>query len=197
MGKRNKPSKPMTAAERKAEDERKRLEMAERKVEIADLRARGLDVREGPGYTILSVRRLNCFNLLIKEAHIKAAVEWLDVTLRTATGENTPERKPDYIRGSSEGAPGQNITQDMIDAGEVLACVEMNMNPREVRMLFGLLKPDNDLLTRWRDVVERCTGETNAHAQGAVVRAACANLVWVMDNMPRLLRERRERKVAA
>lgn len=192
-----KPSKPMTAAQRKADDERKRLEMADRKKEIERMTAAGLDVRVGPGYTILSVRRLNCFNLLLKEDHVKAAVEWLDLTLRTATGENTPERKPDYIRGSSEGAPGQNVSQDMIDAGEVLATIQECLNPRDCRMLFELLKPDHDLLTRWRDVVERCTGETNAHAQGAAVRSACSSLLFIQDNIARLMRDRRDRRLAA
>lgn len=195
-----KPSKPMTAAQREARRLQNLQAIAEqeaRKKEIERMRAAGLDVRVGPRYTITSVRRLNCFNLLLKEDAVKAAVEWLDQTLRTATGENTPERNPDYIRGSSEGAPGQNISQAMIDAGEVLQTIQENMNPRDCRMLFDLLKPDHDLLTRWRQVVERCTGETNAHAQGAAVRSACSSLLWVQDNVSRLVKDRRGRRVAA
>lgn len=142
--------------------------------------------------------RLNCFNtLLAQNSPERSAVDWLDDLIRTAAGENGHERRPDFIRASNDGAPGQNVSAAMIAAGEVLQAVQEAMAPAQVRMLFELLKPDADLLTRWRAVVERCTGETHDHAQGAAVRSACTALVHVRESAGRLLRDRRERRTLA
>ena len=75
--------------------------------------------------------------------------------------------------------------------------MEQHTSPADMRMLFALLQPDADLLTRWRAVVERHTGETDAKAQGARVRAACSHLAFMRDRMPTLRREYRERRQAA
>lgn len=183
-----------------AKAERIRQEREANRREIDRLKAQdgvtvNTDERTG---RLVGARRLDCFALLLRgreEDH--GAVTWLDTLLRTASGENTPERQPDYIRASCEGAPGQNVTDAMIDAGEMLVVVAEALAPRDARMLFGLLQPDASLMTRWRPLVERCTGETNAHAQGAAVRSACASLLWVQANMARLMRERRVRREAA
>lgn len=114
-----------------------------------------------------------------------------------ANGENAQERRPDHVRASNDGPPGQNISDAMIQASVRLEVVMENMAPQHGRMLMELLKPDADLITRWRSVVERCTGETHSHAQAATVRAACTSLVWVKDNLGRLEKARRDRRLAA
>lgn len=142
--------------------------------------------------------RLNCFNTLLSPGGLeRQAIDWLDDLIRTANGENGGDRRPDHIRASSEGAPGQNISDDMIKAGRRLQVVTEALPPQHARMLFELLKPDADLITRWRGVVERCTGETHSHAQGAAVRSACTALVWIKDTIGRLERDYINRKLAA
>lgn len=171
----------------------------ERRAERRELEARGLTVNIDPkNEKILSIWRRDCFTVLLKDRpEERLAVNWLEELIRTAQGENGGERRPDYIRGSSEGAPGQNVSQAMIDADHHLVAATEAMAPNHARMLFDLLKPDEALLTRWRDVVERCTGETNPHSQGAAVRAACAQLVSIQNNIGRLVRDRQERRMAA
>ena len=142
--------------------------------------------------------RLNCFNTLLPaKCQERDAVDWLEELVRTANGENAQERRPDHVRASNDGPPGQNISDAMIQASIRLEVVMENMAPQHGRMLMELLKPDADLITRWRGVVERCTGETHSHAQAATVRAACTSLVWVKDNLGRLEKARRDRRLAA
>lgn len=187
---RNKPHDP-------AASERIRRERAENAAEITRLRAQpsvtvNIDNRTG---RLTGAQRINCFAALLRADGEEAkAIDWLDMVIRTAQGENTPERRPDHIRATVEGAPGQNVTADMIAAGEILVVIEEAMAPRDIRMLFQLLKPDAAMLTRWRDVVVKCTGETNPQAQGAAVRAAAHSLAYQRTIIDRLLRERRDRR---
>lgn len=159
--------------------------ITQRRAERRELEARGLAVNVDPRtQEITAVWRPDCFTLLLKgRPDEMSAVQWLEELIRTAAGENGQERRPDFIRGSCEGAPGQTIGQVMIEASRTLAAVEGAMPPLQLRMLFELLKPDQALVTRWRQVVERCTREVNPHAQSAAVRAACSTLVWVQSNI--------------
>lgn len=174
-------------------------EIAARRVEKRELEARGLVVNADPrDAKILAVWRPDCFTLLLKgRTEEQGAVTWLETLIRTASGENGQERRPDYIRGSAEGAPGQNVSQAMIDADLYLVAATEALTPQNARMLLALLCPDAALEHRWRAVVQRCTGETNPQAQGAAVRAACSQLLWVQGNIDRLVRERGERRAAA
>lgn len=194
MGKtKNKPSKP-----RELSPDEQSLR-AERRAERRELEARGITVFTDERSEEITGRvRLDCFATLLR-AHPaeQESVRWLEALLSTADGANAQERRPDHIRTSVSGPPGQYLTQVMLDAGAILAAVTEALSPRDARMLFELLKPDAALLTRWRDVVRRCTGETNDQAQGAAVRAACVNLTWIERNIDRLIRERKERRAAA
>jgi hypothetical protein len=191
--KKKKPHDPAAA-------ERHRLEREENAAEVARLRAQpstavNVDKRTG---RLTGAWSLNCFNTLLAQGSPeREAVDWLDTTLRTANGENGQERLPDFIQASNDGAPGQNITDVMIKASVDLEIVEQNTNPADMRMLFVLLQPDADLITRWRGAVERFTAETDAKAQGARVRAACSHLAWIRDRLPTLRRQYRERRAAA
>ncbi|WP_433935155.1 hypothetical protein [Brevundimonas diminuta] len=157
---------------------------AKRKADNASLRVQGAKIYENDQGKMISGYRPTCFNALLrgKDDELRA-VSWLEDLVREASGENAKERRPDFIRGSAEGAPGQNFTQRMIDASRELKIVEVGLRPWEARLLFDLLKPDEALLTRWRAVVHRVTGEVNPQAQGARVRAACESLSWVKQVM--------------
>jgi hypothetical protein len=170
-----------------------------RRAEKRELKARGLEVNTDPRTEeIVGIWRPDCFSLLLKGRPAEtAAVQWLEQLIRTASGENGQERRPDFIRATVAGAPGQNVSQNMIDADDMLAAVTEHMAPRDARMLFELLRPDEALLTRWRDVVQRCTGETNPQAQGAAVRAACAHLAHLEKISDRLLWDRKQRRAEA
>ena len=188
MAKRKKPTDPQDMAS-----------IAERRAERRELESRGIAVNVDPkNEEILARWRPDCFTMLLKgRTAEQGAIQWLETLIRTASGENGSDRRPDYIRGSAEGAPGQNVSQSMIDADLYLVTATEALPPNVARMLFDLLKPDEALLTRWREIVKRCTGETNPVAQGAAVRAACAQLLWVQNSIDRLVRERRDRRALA
>lgn len=189
----NKPYDP-------AQAERDRAERQQHANDIAALRAQpstatNVDSRTG---RLTGAWRLNCFNTLLPAGGLeRQAVDWLDDLVRTANGENGGDRRPDHIRSSTEGAPGQNVSDAMIRAGKRLQVVTEAMPPAQARMLFELLMPDADLITRWREVVARCTGEKHSHAQAAAVRAACTSLVWIKDTIGRLERDHDNRRLAA
>lgn len=188
-----KPFDPAAAARHKAERQ-------ENAAEVSRLRGQpstavNVDARTG---RLTGAWRLNCFNTLLPaKCQERDAVDWLEELVRVANGENSQERRPDYVRASNDGPPGQNVTDAMIRASARIQVVLVNMAPAHSRMLMELLKPDADLITRWRGVVERCTRETHSHAQAAAVRAACTSLVWVKDNIARLERINMESKRAA
>ncbi|RZJ46274.1 MAG: hypothetical protein EON87_05265 [Brevundimonas sp.] len=171
-----------------------------RRQEKRELQARGLQVNIDPrSEEITGIWRPDCFQLLLKHKPMEAgAVTWLEEVIRTAAGENGQERRPDFIRATAEGAPGQTVTADMIAASEVLTVVQENMMAWELLLLFGLLKPDEALITRWRSVVVLCCPTaTTPQRQGERVVAACERLLWVRENIGRLLRERQDRRKMA
>lgn len=174
---RNKPFDP-------AEQSRIQARRAERR----ELEARGIVVNTDARSEEITGRwRPTCFQMLLKQNHQREAqaVDWLEDLIRTASGENAMERRPDFIRASVEGAPGQNVSQSMIDASRVLSVVKAGLRPWEWLLLTDLLKPDAALLTRWRDAVERITKEVNPQAQGSRVRAACEALLFVKEEIER------------
>lgn len=186
------------AKRNKASDPRDVAAIAERRAMKREMESRGITVHtDKRTEEITGAVRLDCFAMLLRgRPEEQAAVQWFETLIRTAQGENTPERRPDFIRGSVEGAPGQNVSQAMIEAGRTLVAATEAMSPQMARMLFELLRPDEALITRWRQVVGRCTGERNPHAQAAAVRSACAHLVWVKANIGRLVADRQERRAA-
>ncbi|KAK0332698.1 hypothetical protein LTR94_023851 [Friedmanniomyces endolithicus] len=191
---RKKPFDPAAAAKARAEREANAQEIARLRAQPST--AVNVDKQTG---RLTGAWRLNCFNTLLtgeRSIECREAVNWLEELIRTANGENGQERRPDFIRGSVEGAPGQNITDAMIDASRVLSAVEGTTHPTTWGMLLGLLKGDEALLTRWRTVVMEWTGETNPTAQAARVRAACEHLAWAKSNIKALMRAQMERKAA-
>lgn len=117
-----------------------------------------------------------------------------EATLHIALGHNTPERRPDYIRASAPGAPGQNINQAMIEASEIVAETGRRLGPVDSALLDALMQPGAALLTRWRAVVQHYTGEDRAECQASRIRALGSNLTHarkVALEVTQLDRERR------
>lgn len=185
------------AKKKKPHDPAAQAIIHQRRAERRELESRGLEVNvDGRTEEVLGAWRPDCFRLLLKDHREMGAVLWLEDLIRTAMGENAQDRSA-FVQRSSEGAPGQNITNAMIQAGEIVRVVQTSMAPQHARMLFELLSPDAALLTRWRQVVQATTGETNPQAQGAAVRAACASLAWVRNNIEPLRQAWRDRRDAA
>lgn len=190
MAKHKKPTDPQDAARHRREREENRQEV--QRLSAQDGVALNLEPRTK---RLLSARRLDCFAVLLKDdahAEARSAVNWLEELIRDASGENAQERRPDFIRASCDGAPGQNITQRMIEASRTLEVVEASLRPWEARLLFELLRPDEALLTRWREVVKRVTTATTPQRQGERVVVACESLMWVRQNAVALVKQRQE-----
>lgn len=196
-----------TKAEILADIERIRLEKAAARREAMRLTATGAEAKvveerdkdTGKLRVFVRAHRLDCFAMLLKGDDCEGerqAVDWLESLIREASGENGHERSPDFIRASNDGAPGQNVSQRMIEASRTLEMVEANLRPWEARLLFELLKPDSALLTRWRDVVKRVTGAATPQRQGERLVVACESLLWVRQNEQALLRRRAAAKAA-
>lgn len=194
MAKRKKPTDPQDAVRHRREREENRQEVE--RLSAQDGVALNLEPRTK---RLLSARRLDCFAVLLKDdahAEARSAVNWLEELIRDASGENAQERRPDFIRASCDGAPGQNITQRMIEASRTLEVVEASLRPWEARLLFELLRPDEALLTRWREVVKRVTTATTPQRQGERVMVACESLMWVRQNAVALVKQRQEARAA-
>jgi len=172
----------------KPHDPAEQSKIAARRAERRELESRGIAVNIDPRDETITARwRPSCFQLLLRHNHQReqGAVDWLEDLMRTAAGENSVERTPDFIRATGEGAPGQNVSQAMIDASRALQVVRAGLRPWEWSLLHALLRPDAALLTRWREQVRAITGEVNDQAQGARVRAACEALLFVKGEIER------------
>jgi hypothetical protein len=199
-------AKQKTRADILADIERVRIERGVAREEARRLTEAGAEAKvveekddERKTRVFVRARRLDCFSLLLKDdahAEARSAVNWLEELIRDASGENTQERRPDFIRASCEGAPGQNVTQRMIEASRTLEVVEASLRPWEARLLFELLRPDEALLTRWREVVKRVTTATTPQRQGERVIVACESLMWVRQNAVVLVKQRQEARAA-
>ncbi len=130
-------------------------------------------------------RRIDVFQLLLERKALSQdlfnAVRDHEADMATAMGWNTPERRPDHIRASVEGAPGQNVSQAMIDASRMLQWVEDRLTTRDLRLLKALLTENDANCGRWRGTVEGITGEKRDEAHAVAIRAMCANLKDVRD----------------
>lgn len=205
------PGEPMTKRRHKPSTP---ADITARRAEKRAFEDRGLIVNvDSKDEKILSVMRYDCFAVLLRDepsknvdrAAERNAILWFEQEIRTANGECGGERRPDYIRGSAEGAPGQTMSQLQIEASWRLEAVEKVTPTPLMRLLYDLLKPDAAIVdprepeaANWRSIVARHVGETNPAAQGAVVRMACTWLAWVHANIGRLVEEAKaKRRMAA
>lgn len=167
-----------------AEIAKDRADLEERKAKVLEMRARGLVVACDAQWRIITARRLDVFSLMLEKRAITAAhmdaVRRLEGDMGLAegvgiTGDNAG------VRSTTEGAPGQNVSQRMVDASERLEKVYAQLGPVNKVLLMALVGPQfrGAILTRWRDVVEAITGETNDRAQLGAIRLALTNLAYI------------------
>jgi hypothetical protein len=194
---RNKPSSPAEIAARRAE----RLAMD---AEAARLESQpDVQVTRDPRTReITNARRVDVFALLLsrkalaQEAH--DAFRDHEETVHIAAGWATPERRPDHIRASTEGAPGQNVSQGMIEASRMVEATLDRLSPREADLLNGLMRLGASAMTQWRHTVQTITGENNDHGQASRIRALGENLAYARrDAMKALVRAANDDRRAA
>jgi len=182
--------------------ERRRIETAVARREALRLESTGAEAKvceekddDGKTRIIVRARRIDVFQLLYERGALAQdhfnAVRDHEADVATAQGFNTPERRPDHIRATVEGAPGQNITQAMIEASRMVQWVESMLTTRDVRLLTALLHENDANCGRWRGTVERITGESRDDAHAVAIRCMAANLKDVRD------RFQPERRMAA
>lgn len=99
----------------------------------------------------------------------------MDILL--AAGASGGERRPDFIRATTEGAPGQNITQEAIDAATRVKKTLQHLCLSDARLLSILMTGEKALAKNWRATVETETGETADEGQAARIRALGENLI--------------------
>ncbi|WP_297803651.1 hypothetical protein [uncultured Brevundimonas sp.] len=162
-------------AKRAAEQDAKRLRATGAEADV--LMARD---EKGKVTYITRARRIDVFQLLLERDGISLdafnAVRAYEQDVATAAGANTPERRPDHIRASTEGAPGQNIGQQQIEASKRVQFVDDRLPPRDLKLLTALLHEGAAYLQQWRATVQAVTGERNEAAQTARVRAMAENV---------------------
>lgn len=116
--------------------------------------------------------RKDVFKLLLERSAIEQAgfdaIRRYEADHCQALGLTTPERRPDHIRATVAGAPGQNVSDAMVQASRRAKWVEDRLTDRNRRMLAGLLL---NSAHQWRAIVQMHTGEQHDKAQAAVVRA--------------------------
>jgi hypothetical protein len=71
---------------------------------------------------------------------------------------------------------GRDVMDTVIQAGRRVDAVFARIGERDQWLLTELIQPAVERSGGWRGIVAHVTGEENPVAQGAAVRAACANL---------------------
>lgn len=177
-----------TRAEVLAKLEAHRRKQAEAKGDLARLIATGAEAELIEAGTAVRARRIDVFQLLFERGSLTQeqfdAVRDHEADMATAMGWNTPERRPDHIRASIEGAPGQNISQAMVDASRMLEWVDKRLPTRDLALLKALLHENDANCGRWRGTVEKVTGESRDEAHSVAIRAMVENLRDVRKRFP-------------
>ncbi|MBC6981413.1 hypothetical protein [Caulobacter sp. 17J80-11] len=160
-----------------------------REAEFARLSAQP-DVRvvADAGRRIVSARRLDVFDQLfaqraLTEAQVGAARR-LEADLACAAGVDRAQAGFEKVDACAPGAPGQGVTQVMVDASARAGAALDACGPVNARLLRALLEPQFDgagAREPWRATVARVTGDPGRDAAGALVRLACENLRAVYE----------------
>jgi hypothetical protein len=193
--KKSKPSSPEDIARRAAE-------RREAKAEAQRLEAQGVSVTmDAQTGKIARAVRVDVFSLLLSRGALGEAehdaFRGYQQDVHVALGAETPERRPDYIRASTEGAPGQNVTQRMVDASEVVDLTLRRLGSRDKALLNALMQEGAASVTRWRITVQNHTGETRDECQAAAIRYLGANLLNARTVAIKAAAEMRERRATA
>lgn len=129
-------------------------------------------------------RRQDAFDAL-REGMVKGAYDAarrLERDIITARGEHDQGRHLERVDNDHAG----DRTDAMVEASRRVEKILARVGPRDAWLLSELISPSVQTrlsATNWRGIVAYITGEENPHAQGAVVRAACANLAMGYDKM--------------
>lgn len=185
--------KKKTKAEILAEIERNRIEMGQARAEKMRLNRTGataqiIEVKNSKGHRSFVVmgNRKDAFQVLLERKAISQdgfnAVRRYEEDLAIAAGHLTPERRPDHIRASVEGAPGQNISQAMIEASARVRWVDDRLPGRDMKLLTALRINDPKC---WREVVKAVTGEKQDDCHTALIRAMADNLKEAIRTAPK------------
>ncbi|QTC88097.1 hypothetical protein [Brevundimonas pondensis] len=177
-----------------AEDMRLRLEQAAARAERDRLKGQGIDAlvvaewdENKVKHWVAKGNRKDVFRVLLDRRAIDQnafdAIRRYEEALDTSMGHNSPERRPDYIRASSDGAPGQNISQAMILASHRARWVRDRLSATDMRLLDTLRM---NAPAHWRQIVQMVTGEVNDDAHAPRVRAMAENVRDAMASFDRL-----------
>ena len=166
----------------------------ERRSEAARLKAQGADVNVDKNTNeILGAWRRDVFTIL-RNRHGKPtdgfpkgrpalsqrayeAFRGHETDIHLSEGASGGDRRPDFIRATCEGAPGQNVTQEAIDAAGRVKKTLLGLSPTDARLLTALMTGEKALARNWRLTVETETGETADESQAARIRALGENLI--------------------
>ena len=177
-----------------AEDMRLRFERAAAQAERDRLKGQGIDAlvvaewdENRVKHWVAKGNRKDVFRVLLDRRAIDQnafdAIRRYEEALDTSMGHNSPERRPDYIRASSDGAPGQNISQAMILASHRARWVRDRLSATDMRLLDTLRM---NAPAHWHQIVQMVTGEVNDDAHAPRVRAMAENVRDAMASFDRL-----------
>lgn len=177
-----------------AEDMRLRLEQAAARAERDRLKGQGIDAlvvaewdENKVKHWVAKGNRKDVFRVLLDRRAIDQnafdAIRRYEEALDTSMGHNSPERRPDYIRASADGAPGQNISQAMILASHRARWVRDRLSATDMRLLDTLRM---NAPAHWHQIVQMVTGEVNDDAHAPRVRAMAENVRDAMASFERL-----------
>ena len=177
-----------------AEDMRLRLEQAAARAERDRLKGQGIDAlvvaewdENRVKHWVAKGNRKDVFRVLLDRRAIDQnafdAIRRYEEALDTSMGHNSPERRPDHIRASAEGAPGQNISQAMIMASHRARWIRDRLSATDVKLLDALRM---NAPAHWHRIVQMVTGEDNDDAHAPRVRAMAENVRDAMASFDRL-----------
>lgn len=101
-----------------------------------------------------------------------------EADLHLSAGAAGAERRPDYIRASADGPPGQAVSAVALDAGRRVRETTKRLSPPDAGLLSALMAGDAALARNWRATVEAQTGEAGEEGQTARIRSLGDNLHW-------------------
>ena len=199
--------KPFDPADRDRERERRKAEERAASEKAEADRANRIDVihavRAQPGETRVSAtpdaphRRLDVFALMLERKAItgdhERAVRRLQNDIAMARPLLGTPQIGDRVQGTlqPEEAAARHFerAKDRVEAMDRAAAALAALGGMDGVLMVALVVPlASAALTRWRDTVERITGESHDHAQGARMRSACQRLMEYyldLDNTPR------------
>jgi hypothetical protein len=206
--------KPFDPAERErqraleaASRESKKAQEAADAERLAAERANRIDVihmiQDQPGETRISAtsdaphRRLDVFSLMRERKAITGDHELAVRRLQDDIAQARPilgisqigDRVQSTLQPEESASQAFRRAKARVEAMDKAAKALAAVGDSDGLLMTALVVPlASGALTRWRYTVERITGETNDHAQGARIRSACQRLMEhyrALDNAPR------------